>query len=389
MPHSLLTLPFVMLFIQNFLFFTSLNSLNILPAYLSTQGASKVYTGLYMNISTLALVLFIFLFTKIVERLGKKRFLLIGFSFAIFANLMQFFFAHNLLLLLIFRIIGSFSYAAGFTINSAQIFEIIPKEKRTGGFALYGISGILSNPVGSLIGEYFLHHSRAEYLFLVSACFVLVAALFAFMTHYPEHHERMPSKTMKHILQYKGIIILISLAFIFGGAWSILATFLPQITAERIQQANLSAYFIAFSIITILSRIFFSGFIDKLSKKALIIFAFSVITFGLSLVPGLHKYWQLFLIGGFYGLGHSILYPVLSTLFVNTGRESEKYMLNNTYTAFNTLGTLFFSTLLGLLGDLKGTPIIFISMSIISLGALCITIFKLPGKEKPVYNRPA
>ncbi len=76
--------------------------------------------------------------------------------------------------------------------------------------------------------------------------------------------------------------------------------------------------------------------------------------------------------GFLYGLGHAILYPVLNTIFVNSGRENEKYTLNSIFISFYTMGNFLISGALGYVGDLFGVNSIYISMAFLSLTGVLI-----------------
>ena len=44
------------------------------------------------------------------------------------------------------------------------------------------------------------------------------------------------------------------------------------------------------------------------------------------------------LMGVIYGIGHSIMYPLISALFVNSGHDGERLSLNNLFSAVNQFG---------------------------------------------------
>ncbi len=368
MKKVLFSPAFLILFLENFFFFTTRNSLNMLPPYLTTLGATKGFIGFFMNLSSLVLVIFVVFFTKMADRADKKKLLLTGFILQFFALIFMFLFPENLLFLLFMQFLASFSYAFGFTINAGLAFEIIPQKYRTGGIAIFGLSGVLAGPAGSYFGELIVKYLHPRYLFALSWLFCLLALILVFFIQKEKQKkEDHISISFWDVIKRKELFVLIIAGIMVGGGWSVLATFIPNFTKERLGMANLSAYFIANALIAFLSRAVFSRFIDRTSKRDLVMLGSGLVFFSMILTAVLHFPWQLYGIGLLYGLGHSILYPVLSAAFVDSGHDREKFSLNNTFIAFYTFGTVFVSTLFGLVGDFFGTVSIFISMALFAL----------------------
>ena len=88
----------------------------------------------------------------------------------------------------------------------------------------------------------------------------------------------------------------------------------------------------------------------------------------------LHNDFQLVVTGFLYGIGHSILFPVLSTQFVNSGEEHEKITLNNTFIAVNVAGNVVFAFILGIISDFFGLQTIYGIYGIIIFITLFIAI---------------
>ncbi len=157
---------------------------------------------------------------------------------------------------------------------------------------------------------------------------------------------------------------LILLAFAMGGTFSIYATYLANLTSEILGVVRISVFFTAFSAIAVTSRLFLAPVIDRTHKGWLVTICFSCTTgsFALStlLAPG--GGWLLIIMGLTYGIGHSLLFPLMMTLFVGAGSEREKLEMNSIFVSALTLGGLLISVALGVLGDVFGTRMIFTAM---------------------------
>lgn len=372
MNKSFITPAFLLLFIENLLFFTSQTSLNTLPAYLTSVGASKSFIGFFMNINPLMLVVSVVFFSRWMNKIPQKKQLLTGFVLQFIAMLLMFFFYQNLNLLLACRFIASIAFVAGFTVHTAVALALIPPDKRTGGLAVFGISGILANPIGSFIGELILKTGHPQYMFLVSAGIILLAAFCLFKLQTDSEEKSESATTFWDILRRKEMSVLMITAFSFGGAWSVLNTFIPGLSLDRFHGVYLSTFLFAFSLIAIVSRAFYSGFVDKMPEKRLLLFSLTCIFISLIGTMLINRPWQFLIVGVIYGAAHAIIYPVLSAVFVNSGRKSDKIILSNTFIACYTFGNVGITTILGFIGDSFGTLSIFICMAAII--ALCIPL---------------
>lgn len=340
----------------------------ILPDYLRELGASNMYIGIYINLPSLELVLFVILSGRFSNFINRKALVTLGFVAYALSSFFMYFFDESLTALFILKIISSTSYAFGFTMIFSLLFDILPEKTRRSGSSIFGISGLAGAPVGSKIGELIFNDFHNGDIFMLSAIFGLFAVLICLFvtnikpTFSPDNHET----TMFDIIFQKKNILLIILTLTFGAAFGVFKTFIPVITAINLGKANISIFFIAFSIIAISYRFFFHSIIDKIKEENLIIISFVFISVALFFVVFINKEWHLYLIGILYGFAHAILFPTLSTSYINRAGNHERIIYTNTFLSLNAVGTTFFATSLGFLGDITTVPMIFISMSIIS-----------------------
>lgn len=374
---SFYTLSFFLLSLINFFNQVSYSVLSLLPTHLSNLGATKSYIGFFMNIPSFELAIFILLYMKFFRNIKKTQMIVFGFIIFILSMIYMFFIYNSLILLLIIRLVSSVSYALGFVLLFSLAYDMIPMDKRIGGIAIYGISGILSAPVGSFLSEKIIIYIGVNYIFIVGAIFSFIAlflTLFLVEIKHDNFEKEDIRRFFKKIFERK-LLFMSIITIIFGGAFGVFASFIPNFSKERLGVANLSIFFIAFSIIAIITRLFVFKFIDKISKKGLILFSLLAIFFSMLGIIFIQSLWQLFLIGLIYGSAHSILYPLLSTSFVNkANKDHEKTLFNNLFLISNTIGSVGLPTLLGLVGDFFGILSIFITMiglvSLVILGSI-------------------
>ncbi len=358
----------MLLFVQNFLTFCAYNFVLVLPEYLANIGANRFLIGLFFNLNSLGLVLLVVPLSLLTDSIGRKKLLVVTYLLSIMAYYGMFIFFYDLGLLFLFKALAALGFCASFTIFGAEIFEIVPKDRRVAGIALFGISGLLSNPVATIAGEWVLQKFGVAWIFFSCILFLSVATILSL--GYSFHRtQKFGLKSFWVLLKKGNLHELIVITLVFGGAFSVFTTFLAKISAERLGYVQISLFFTAFSAIAITSRLLLARWIDRIRKDYLLALCFLLIGLALLGALFLEPGRQLLLIpmGIFYGLGHSVLFPVLSTLFVQKAGLNERLGLSNLYAAVNTFGNISVALVLGLIGDVLGTASIFGMMAIVAI----------------------
>jgi len=373
---------FILTYILNFLFFSSSSSLGLLPPYLSSLGASKTYIGFFMNLSSLEIVIFVIIFGKYIHHIKKKDAFIFSAILSIITFIGMYIFNKDLKILMLLRIFNGIPFVFCFSMYISIVFDIVKKEKWLTAIAIFGTSGILSNPIGSFLSEQVAKYFGNQNLFLLSLCFVVVYAILLIFLKVPESEfHKTESKSFFDIIKRKEIKQIILFAIIFGGAFSVYASFIPNLSKEKLKVALLSAYFIPFATTTLTIRFFFSWIFDKIKLELLIAISYFFIFLSTVFILFLNSFIILIFVGICYGIGHSILYPTVGTMFVNLGKPEEKEILNNTFAALHTFGSVFIATLLGIIGDIFGISSIFVGLLVLTMITLIYSIYYLKRRD--------
>lgn len=384
------SLAFWRLFLINFLFFCSLNVLNVIPDWLVNLGATKTYVGFFMNINSLALVLLVLPLSHFTDRIGRRAIIIGGFLTGIVSLVLMIPFAQNLAALAILRTLGSLAFCAGFTIHGVEGFELIPVDKRVAGMAIYGISGLLSNPVSTFTGELVLGSSQPTLIFGLAAAFLVASLLVSLGHRYHRSESGQRPTGLLTLARRKEVIPLVLLAIIMGGAFATYASFLANFSRLRLGTVSISLFFTAFSGIAIASRLFFSGFIDRLPPRILGSASyFSIaLSFVLSTQLSASQPWLMIPMGLLYGLGHSLLFPLISTLMVNSGAASEKLGLNNLFASVNTMGNILVALVMGMVADIFSLDVVFPAMALVCAAGGVLALLSLHRKNQGASGPP-
>jgi len=370
---SLAVSPFVRLFVLNFLFGCALNATSLLPPYLVSLGASQTFVGVFNTSGIVLILIVVVFFGRPLVRLPRVTTLRFGFGCLVVASLLSWVFATQLGLLLVFKLLGSVAWVFGSTLMLSVLFDLTPPEKRAGSLAVFSIAGMLTNPVSSLAGEAVTRSFGGAGLFLLAAGFAAATLAWSFTIRDPQTKpaDEEP-RSFREVVRRRDMRPLFVLAFAFGIYYSALSSFLPHHTQLTLGEANLSAFLIPFSIVSVILRLVLGGQFDTKPPRRFLYLSFLaiVVAQGFLLLPA--SWVWVVAAGTFYGLGHSILYPLLNTLFVQAGGEDQKAVYSNAYLVANLLGAVATTPLLGALGDLAGFSAVVAVLAAVALGCFLL-----------------
>lgn len=336
----------------------------MMPDRLAAIGASKTYIGLYMNIGSLMLVALALPLSDHADKFGRKRLVVWGYVLALASLAGSFLYSESLAVLAFMRALGALIFCLAFTVQTSELFGRLPRERRFSGMAIYGISGLFANPLASFIGEVVAARFGARGLFAAAFAFTLAGFVPALLHRF---HEREAGSaagvSFAALVRRKELHILFAFAFLLGSSYAVFATFLVNLTRERLGVATISSFFAPFSAVAIFIRLFLGRRLERLAPRTIIAVCFSleVVAFAAAFLLG--SAWMLPVIGAVFGVGHSVMYPLVLTLFVNSGTDTDRLGLNNLYSSINQAGGILAAVALGALADAAGLPIIFAVMA--------------------------
>lgn len=382
MTSPLLTKAFVSLFVQNFFILTAINVLNVLPDHFATIGASKTYIGLYMNITSLVMVALAIPLSDHADRFGRKRLIMWGYATALIAFAGSFLLSEHLVILVFLRAISGFIFCLAFTVQTAEMFGLLPRSRRFSGMAIYGISGLVANPFGSFIGELINGSIGARWLFIAAFAFTVLGFIPAISHRFHERAAEDPkSEYFIDLVKRKELRPLFAFSFLLGSAYAVFATFLVNLTRERLGIPTISSFFASFSAVAIFIRLFLGKHLERISPRTIIAVCFPLEATAFALCFVLRSAAMLPVIGVIYGIGHSIMWPLVSSLFVNSGTDTDRLGLNNLYSSINQAGGIAAAVIMGAIADAAGLPVIFFIMAVLSLAMVPLSLIGLRRTE--------
>lgn len=374
--------PFLLLFVENFLFWVGYNSTSLLPAYLTSLGAGQTFVGFYNILGILLTVVIVVFFGKPLVRLPRVLALRWGFGLMVAASLLSWVFASSLGLLVLFRLVAAVSQVFVSTLMLSVLLDLTPPDGRAGGIAVYSVAGMITNPISALAGEAVFRWAGGPGLFLLAGGLGLLALGWSFLIREPQ--RPLPTEeplSFRKVVARPELRTLLVLSFLFGIFYSALVTFLPDHTRRTLGEANLSAFLIPFSAVSIAIRLVFGKRLDEHPPRRFLWFSFTAV--GLAqlflLLPA--SWAWIALAGLLYGVGHSVLYPLLNALVVEMGGEDQKAVYSNVFLVANLLGAVLMTPVLGVVGDLAGFSAVIGLLALAAVVSILLVRRRFPRPE--------
>jgi MFS family permease len=171
---------FWLLFFINFLMMMVNNLQGIMPSHLRALGSSDTLIALYSNLPNILLIVFVLITTGISVRRYRLFLVRSGFIVAAIAALGSWYFANNLLLLIVLRVFFALAFALEFSLLFGLMYDQVGEKQRRSGASIFGISGLLTASPGNWISEAFFKSSSVSALLLLITLPALLGLILSF-----------------------------------------------------------------------------------------------------------------------------------------------------------------------------------------------------------------
>ncbi|WP_094602922.1 putative MFS-type transporter YfcJ [Sporomusa silvacetica DSM 10669] len=244
---KLWTTPFTLITVVNFLtYIGNFMLLSTLPLLILHIGGSKLMAGLITGIYSLTGFISRLQIGTLLDRKGRASILLAGLGLLLLIIAAYNLTAYSVILLLVLRAIHGVGWSAVTTSTSTIASDLIPETRRSEGMGLFGISISVAMVVGPGLGLYIMEHYSYTILFILSACFIILALITGFLAkNYSQNYQNTQSasnKSMSATSQQNKKIALIEkralgpsfLFFIIVTTYSTIMIFLPPYASDRV-----------------------------------------------------------------------------------------------------------------------------------------------------------
>ncbi len=377
MPKERLwTATFTQVWAANFFSLLSFALFFHLPGYLADLGAGEAQIGLIFSVAALAsLAIRPFLGTAM-DRYGRKPVILSGGVVNILFTLLY----------LTVSSLGPWVYAVriGHGLAQAMLFtslftygaDVVPASRRSEGLAVFGVSGLLPMAFGGALGDLILSVGGFDQLFLVATGAAIVTlALSATLP------ERRPDG--QHLDQPRGFFALWripslqSILFVtamFSFALTSYFVFIRRFVDET-GIGTVGMFFAVYSIVAILTRVFFGQLADRVGQNRVLIPSFGLLIAGFLVLAAAGSWQAVAVAGALCGAGHGFAFPILLSMLVTRAPDADRGSAVAAFTAVIDVGTVVAGPLLGAIIDRRGFSTmyvfcaVFLAASVIAYGA--------------------
>jgi MFS family permease len=331
------------------------NLQGIMPSHLRELGSTDTLIALYSNLPNFVLIAFVILTSLVSIRNYRLLLVRIGFILAAMASVGSWYFAQNLMMLILLRGVFAIAFAVEFSLLFGLMYDQVEESQRRSGASIFGISGLLTASLGNQISEaYFKAHAVADLLLIISIP-ALLGLVFSFFLQDQQAFSLKSSNpgttsTNKLRIPFPLLMPLIFLSLAFGGAFGGFYTFLSRITETIFDGPIIASFWTAFTITSIIQRLLLNPILDKIPRTLLLLLSYGSSLIAYILYPNLQGPVTVIILGILYGTTHSLLFPTLSASFVDLSPD-QKNRANNLFLGLFVGGQILFSFLMGLISD--------------------------------------
>lgn len=319
-----------------------------LPGFLRDLPATEAEIGVLFGVSAIAAVAVRPPVGHALDRFGRKPLIHIG-------NVLN---TGSILLYLTVTAMGPWVYfvrtlhGVGLATSFSAFFtygsDVVPASRRTEGFALFGVSGLLPLAVAGVLGDVILNVAGFRELFLVAAGAATLTLLIALPL--PERRPAVRAGRRQagfvSVIRWRslGPVWLMSggLAFVLTAYFTFLRTFVDETGV-----GSVGLFFAIYGGAAVLLRIGFGWVPDRVGLKRVLYPAMGSLAAGFVVLTFATGNTHVAIAGLLCGIGHGYAFPILSGLVATRAPDEDRGSAITFFTALLDLGLLVAGPILG------------------------------------------
>jgi MFS family permease len=362
--------------LANFFFFASLNAFSLLPLYIRTLGGTESQIGWIMGSYSLTAILGQPLAGALIDRFGRKRFLLLGSTLGVLAAVGFAFSTQIDARFVLFRILQGIGYSTFYVANLTLVAEIVPSSRRGEAVGLFGISGLMTIALSPALGEIVIHRAGYSAFFFAAAvaatgCFLTSLSFRNLSSMLREAVVASPSALIPSARILPPILLTLVFGFASGAVFVFLPTYATQAGLSRI-----GGFYVAYSVAAIGIRLACGRLSDRWGRRRVILPALLLMGSGTLGLVWLVSPVGLLLVGTLTGMAHGLLFPALSAYTIDLADSEERGRSIGAFSTAMLLGNALASFIFGMVAEQFGYRLIYLTASVMTI-ATCGIYFRL------------
>lgn len=366
--QSLYTKPFILAAVANFLFFSNLNAYTLLPLYIQQLGGREGQIGTIMAMYSVAAILCQLGTGPLIDRFGRKPFILLGAILAIGVSVTFVFSARLGWHFYLLRFLQGAAFAAFMTSNLTLLADLAPAGRRAEAVGVFGVSGLVTIALGPAIGEMVLRGYGFRVLFAGTVLLGIGTLAVCLATEIPVPMAVEVPRRLGPGFWRTFMPVIVS-SFQFGLANSIVFVFLPPF-ARYVGLPRIAPFYIVYTLMAVAVRFLGGRLADRLERRQVILPSLIGLSIGVLLFSVLQSTWMLVLIAFINGTAHGFVYPATSAMAFDRAPSGARgralAVFNTAVLAGVTTGAVGFGWFVELVGYRPG----FVALGVVlALGA--------------------
>ncbi len=360
LERPLLNRNFILITLSSFVFFFNFHSFILLPIRIEELGGSVSIIGFIMGMASMATILTTPTVGILVDRWGKKWFLVAGGLVLSFTTIPFAFLDTLNFLFPVLRVFHGAALSLCFVSAGTLVADVSSPSKRSQAIGIFGMFSVINFALAPLIGKQIVMSYGFKEFFILDGIFGLLAFFIAILIKEPKRIalKGLKSSTFISVVFRRGVFITTVVMSVVGAGFVTVITFIP-VFAGRIGVESYELFFITYTVSILAVRIFGGWIPDKFGKKrasvpALFLFSLSII--GLAFVS---DWTGLVLAGIFFGLGHGLFYPALYALVIDLSPEIDRGKAVSICSVSFTFGGMVGVFTYGVVAQNWGFPLMF------------------------------
>jgi predicted MFS family arabinose efflux permease len=360
--EPLFTGSFILLLTAALTLYTGMGVFYLFPLFVLEIGGNKADIGILMGAMSLAGVCSRPWVSGLVDRIGRKRSLVISCLILMTVSAIHMFvrgpidqiFMVLVLLRLVFGAGLSLAIVAGITMAA----DLSPASRLTESIGYFGITPLLGIAFGPLLAEVLVQRWGFNAIFY-SALFFFIAALLILQplrdqfTHATDAAKSNFFKVLRTPIVWRMAMICLCFGAAFAAHSSFIAPFAQQ------YDLSVAAYFASYSTAAVLARIFGGYIVYRFGELRVMPAALMIGSIGFLCLIGVSTSIGLAGTGFLAGMGHGLLFPSLIAITIRPLAAGDWGKVNGVLTGGFDSGMFIGALIMGQLAELYGFSIIF------------------------------
>ncbi|MHA6523257.1 MFS transporter [Tessaracoccus sp. G1721] len=331
---------------------------------------------------------------RFLDAVGRRRMLLVGLGVFTVASFL-YVPADNLGLLLAVRMLHGAGMGASHTAISASIMTVLPPARRSEGMGYFTLSGTVATAIGPVISLTVLRLGSITWLFGLGAVLSTAALLLALGLRFPgpvrhvevaghagdRAHGRMGGFMERSVLPIASMMLLLGIAF------TGVLTYVSTHAAALDLTAALSGFFLVYSGVIAVSRLFVGRLHDVRGDNVIVYPALVSMAAGMVVLALASSGIALLVAGGLLGLGMGTLQSSAHVIAVSVAPLHRVGLATSTLFIMMDLGVGLGPLALGPVIAQWGLPTMYLGLSALVVAAG--VVYHLGHGRGPRVSRPA